>query len=90
MTFDALLSQAAQRLTQAGSPTPRLDAEVLMGCAAQCSRTWLYTLGDRECPTWERARFEALVAARARGSRWRTSLVSGNSGGCGWRRRPIR
>ncbi|WP_394424287.1 peptide chain release factor N(5)-glutamine methyltransferase [Vreelandella stevensii] len=67
MTFDALLSQAAQRLTQAGSPTPRLDAEVLMGCAAQCSRTWLYTWGDRECPTWERARFEALVAARAQG-----------------------
>ncbi|PJX13286.1 peptide chain release factor N(5)-glutamine methyltransferase [Halomonas sp. 141] len=67
MTFDALLSQAAQRLTQAGSPTPRLDAEVLLGCAAQCSRTWLYTWGDRECPTWERARFEALVAARAQG-----------------------
>ncbi|MDM7481895.1 MAG: peptide chain release factor N(5)-glutamine methyltransferase [Halomonas sp.] len=67
MTFDALLSQAAQRLAQAGSPTPRLDAEVLLGCAAQCSRTWLYTWGDRECPTWERARFEALVAARAQG-----------------------
>jgi len=35
--------------------------------AASRSRTWLYTWGDSECPTWEHARFDALVAARAQG-----------------------
>ncbi|UXZ53047.1 peptide chain release factor N(5)-glutamine methyltransferase [Halomonas sp. 7T] len=67
MTFDALLNNAAQRLQLAGSPSPRLDAEVLMEFATGHSRTWLYTWGDRECPTWEHARFEALIAARAQG-----------------------
>lgn len=67
MTFDALLSNAAQRLQLAGSPSPRLDAEVLMEFATGHSRTWLYTWGDRECPNWEHARFEALIAARAQG-----------------------
>ena len=67
MTFDALLNSAAQRLQLAGSPSPRIDAEVLMEFAAGRSRTWLYTWGDSECPTWEHARFDALVAARAQG-----------------------
>ncbi|WP_404377211.1 peptide chain release factor N(5)-glutamine methyltransferase [Vreelandella aquamarina] len=67
MTFDALLNSAAQRLQDAGSPSPRIDAEVLMAFVAGRSRTWLYTWGDRECPPWEHARFDALVAARAQG-----------------------
>ncbi len=67
MTFDALLNSAAQRLQRAGSPSPRIDAEVLMAFATGRSRTWLYTWGDGECPTWEHARFDALVAARALG-----------------------
>ena len=67
MTFDALLKSAALRLQRAGSPSPRIDAEVLMAFAASRSRTWLYTWGDSECPTWEHARFDALVAARAQG-----------------------
>ena len=67
MTFDALLKSAAQRLQLAGSPSPRVDAEVLMEFATGRSRTWLYTWGDSECPTWEHARFDALIAARAQG-----------------------
>lgn len=67
MTFDALLQQAAQRLHTAGSPSPRIDAEVLLGHVTGRDRTWLYTWGDRECPLWEHARFDALVAARAQG-----------------------
>nr|WP_289123740.1 peptide chain release factor N(5)-glutamine methyltransferase [uncultured Halomonas sp.] len=67
MTFDALLKNAAQRLQLAGSPSPRVDAEVLMEFATGRSRTWLYTWGDSECPTWEHARFDALIAARAQG-----------------------
>ena len=67
MTFDTLLKNAAQRLQLAGSPSPRVDAEVLMEFATGRSRTWLYTWGDSECPTWEHARFDALIAARAQG-----------------------
>ncbi|WP_252109132.1 MULTISPECIES: peptide chain release factor N(5)-glutamine methyltransferase [unclassified Halomonas] len=67
MTFDALLSAAAKRLADAGSPSPRRDAELLMMHAADCELTWLYTWSDRHCEPWPRARFEALVAARAQG-----------------------
>ncbi|MGM0702611.1 MAG: peptide chain release factor N(5)-glutamine methyltransferase [Pseudomonadota bacterium] len=65
MHLDRLLRRAIRRLT--GSPTPRLDAEVLLCHALGCTRTWLYTWGDREATTLVRARFEALVAARAAG-----------------------
>lgn len=67
MTFDALLQAAAIRLKAAGSTSPRLDAEVLLGHVIARDRTWLYTWGDRDCPSWEHARFDALVAARAQG-----------------------
>lgn len=67
MILDHLLARAAVRLAAAGSPSARLDAEVLLCHALGVDRTWLYTWGDREAPTVERARFEALVAARAQG-----------------------
>ncbi|MCK0714284.1 peptide chain release factor N(5)-glutamine methyltransferase [Chromohalobacter sarecensis] len=67
MTYDTLLARAARRLQAAGSDSPRLDAEVLMMHAASVTRTWLYTWGDRELVGVPRARFEALVAARALG-----------------------
>ncbi|TLF47334.1 peptide chain release factor N(5)-glutamine methyltransferase [Halomonas urmiana] len=67
MILDHLLARAAARLAAAGSPSARLDAEVLLCHALGVDRTWLYTWGDREAPTVERARFEALVAARAQG-----------------------
>ncbi|KXS38765.1 peptide chain release factor N(5)-glutamine methyltransferase [Modicisalibacter tunisiensis] len=64
MRIDRLLAAATTRLTAAGSPTPRLDAEVLLAHVLGRDRTWLYTWGDRELDGFERARFEALVAAR--------------------------
>ncbi|WP_447528237.1 peptide chain release factor N(5)-glutamine methyltransferase [Vreelandella sp. TE19] len=67
MTFDALLGAAARRLAAAGSGSPRLDADVLMIHATGQSRTWLYTWGDKTCPPWQHARFDALIAARAQG-----------------------
>ncbi|MDI5922089.1 peptide chain release factor N(5)-glutamine methyltransferase [Halomonas sp. LR5S13] len=67
MTLDALLARAARRLVDAGSPSARLDAEVLLCHALGVDRTWLYTWGDGEAPLFERARFEALLAARAAG-----------------------
>ncbi|WKD29643.1 peptide chain release factor N(5)-glutamine methyltransferase [Halomonas sp. KG2] len=68
VTFDALLRRAATRLQALGSPSPRIDAEVLLSHATGHDRTWLYTWGDRQCPLWEQARFDALVAARAQGA----------------------
>ncbi|MCE9664442.1 peptide chain release factor N(5)-glutamine methyltransferase [Halomonas sp. M5N1S17] len=67
MNIDSLLGRAAARLSEAGSTSPRLDAEVLLGHVLGVDRTWLYTWGDRAAPVYERARFEALVAARAEG-----------------------
>ncbi len=66
-TFDALLQSATARLQWAGSPTARIDAEALLSHATGHDRTWLYTWGDRRCPVWEQARFDALIAARAQG-----------------------
>lgn len=68
MSFDALLKQATQRLQAAGSASPRIDAEVLLSHVLGRNRTWLYTWGDKACPLWEQARFDALVAARAQGT----------------------
>ncbi|WP_277950349.1 peptide chain release factor N(5)-glutamine methyltransferase [Halomonas sp. YLGW01] len=67
MRLDVLLVRAAQRLQAAGSPSPRLDAEVLLCHVLDVDRAWLFTWGDRESEPLVRARFEALVAARAQG-----------------------
>lgn len=67
MRLDLLLARAAERLKAAASPSPRLDAEVLMCHVLGVSRAWLYTWGDRDAEPLVRARFEALIAARAQG-----------------------
>jgi release factor glutamine methyltransferase len=67
MRLDRLLSRAVERLEAAGSPSPRLDAEVLLCHVLGVDLAWLYTWGDRESPVLERARYEALIAARAVG-----------------------
>ncbi|MDR5891548.1 peptide chain release factor N(5)-glutamine methyltransferase [Halomonas mongoliensis] len=65
--LDALLVAAAARLAEAGSPTPRLDAEVLLCHLLEVDRTWLYTWGDREADPAMAERFAALVARREAG-----------------------
>ncbi|MWJ27710.1 peptide chain release factor N(5)-glutamine methyltransferase [Halomonas sp. ZH2S] len=67
MTLDTLVMQAAKRLKQAGSSSPRLDADVLLCHVLGRERAWLYTWGDKPCPTWQHARFDALIAARVQG-----------------------
>ncbi len=67
MRVDQLLSEAAARLADAGSPTPRLDAEVVLGHVLGRERSWLYTWNDHCVEGFSRARFAALVAARAAG-----------------------
>ncbi|WP_444988840.1 peptide chain release factor N(5)-glutamine methyltransferase [Halomonas mongoliensis] len=65
--LDTLLVAAAARLAEAGSPTPRLDAEVLLCHLLEVDRTWLYTWGDREADPATAERFAALVARREAG-----------------------
>ncbi|MBB3143197.1 peptide chain release factor N(5)-glutamine methyltransferase [Halomonas organivorans] len=67
MRLDLLLARAAQRLLDAGSPSARLDAEVLLCHVLGVDRTWLYTWGDREADAEAEARFEALLAEREAG-----------------------
>jgi release factor glutamine methyltransferase len=67
MTLDGLLARAAARLLDAGSPSAHRDAEVLLCHVLGVGRAWLYTWGDGRAATLDRARFEALVAARAAG-----------------------
>lgn len=65
--LDALLREATARLGAAGSPSARLDAEVLLCHLLEVNRTWLYTWGDREAGAALLARFDALLARREAG-----------------------
>ncbi|UYG08794.1 peptide chain release factor N(5)-glutamine methyltransferase [Halomonas sp. M4R1S46] len=67
MRLDDLLRDASRRFAAAGSPSARLDAEVLLCHVLGVDRTWLYTWGDRDAEPDAVARFEALVAAREDG-----------------------
>ncbi len=67
VTLDALLAEAAVSLTAAGSPSARLDAEVLLCHVLGVERTWLYTWGDREAGREATVRFRALLARRMAG-----------------------
>lgn len=67
MRLDDLLRNASRRLAAAGSPSARLDAEVLLCHVLGVDRAWLYTWGDRDAEPDAVARFEALVAAREDG-----------------------
>lgn len=67
MRIDILLARMVSRLQEAGSPSPRVDAEALAMHVLGVDRAWLYTWGDRYWAVWQRARFEALVAARCQG-----------------------
>jgi len=65
MTVGAAVRDAARRLRRAGSPTPRLDAEVLLGHVIGRERAWL--LAHPEATVAEAAAFDAVVRRRARG-----------------------
>ncbi|SHF51939.1 [protein release factor]-glutamine N5-methyltransferase [Modicisalibacter ilicicola DSM 19980] len=67
MRIEQLLLQASTCLKDAGSATPRLDAELLLGHVLGRERTWLYTWSDREVAPADRRRFDALLAARVAG-----------------------
>jgi release factor glutamine methyltransferase len=61
----AALRRATERLRASGSPTPRLDGEVLLGHLTGRERSWL--LAHPEAPLDDDTTFEALVDRRAAG-----------------------
>lgn len=67
MRIDSLLAETTQRLQQAGSPSPRRDAEVLLCHVLNVNRAWLYTWGDRLAGDQTLARFATLIAERIEG-----------------------
>lgn len=64
-TVGSAVAEAAARLREAGSPTPRLDAELLVAFVADRDRAWL--LAHPEAELADHHRLDALVARRAEG-----------------------
>ncbi|HEV8603169.1 MAG TPA: peptide chain release factor N(5)-glutamine methyltransferase [Gaiellaceae bacterium] len=66
MTSRELLSSAAEDLSRAGCPSPKVDAEWLMAHVLGATRTELYANGSRTPTREEEQRFRELVERRAR------------------------
>ena len=58
---------AVERLREAGSPTPRLDAEILVAHALERDRAWLLAHLDEPMPARARANFAGWIERRAGG-----------------------
>jgi len=65
-TIDACLRGAAERLRRV-SPTPRLDAEILLARVLNRPRSYLYTWPERALDAPTSARFEGLLRRREAG-----------------------
>ena len=63
----AALAEAIERLRAAGSPTPRLDAEILVSHALERDRAWLLAHLDEPMSTHAGTELEAWVERRAAG-----------------------
>jgi release factor glutamine methyltransferase len=64
-TVGRAIADVTQRLRAAGSPTPRLDAELLVAFVTERDRAWL--LAHAEALVAEASELEALVERRAKG-----------------------
>ena len=72
-TIGKLLKWTQDYLSERGSDSARLDAEVLLAHARKCQRIELYTAFDEVASETLRNEFRALVKERAAGNRWPTS-----------------
>jgi release factor glutamine methyltransferase len=61
------LTWTAQAFRERGIPSPRLEAELLLGRATGLERVQLYTMYDRPLTPEERETFRALIKRRAAG-----------------------
>uniref|UniRef100_A0A7C2HUN4 Release factor glutamine methyltransferase n=1 Tax=Ammonifex degensii TaxID=42838 RepID=A0A7C2HUN4_9THEO len=67
MRVEELLKKETATLRAAGIPSPRVDAEVLLGFVLGCDRLVLYWEPRREVAAGKATRFKELVARRAAG-----------------------
>lgn len=67
-TVGKLLKWTTDYLAKHGSPSPRLDAEVLLAHTRNCPRIALYTTFDESPPEAQKAAFRDLVKQRAAGA----------------------
>jgi len=61
------LNEAVARLTASSVPSPRMNAELLLMFTLGCDRAYLYAHPERQLAPDERARYDAVLAERARG-----------------------
>ncbi len=66
-TILRLLQWTTEHLKKTGSPSPRLDAEVLLAHARSCERIELYTAFAEEPDETVKAKFREIVKRRAQG-----------------------
>ena len=66
-TIGAALAEAVERLRASGSPSPRLDAEVLLAHVADRDRSWLLAHGDAPLDDVVDRAFRAAVRRRMTG-----------------------
>jgi release factor glutamine methyltransferase len=66
-TVGTLLREAGQKLTEAGSETPRLDAELLLGHVLGVGRATLLAEPESQVSQAQSAVFAGLIERRARG-----------------------
>jgi release factor glutamine methyltransferase len=61
------LTAAVSRLTAAGVPSPRLNAELLLMFTLSCDRAYLHAHPERELTADEQSRYDRALAERSRG-----------------------
>jgi len=61
------LNAAVERLTSAGVPSPRMNAELLIMFTLECDRAYLYAHPERELTPDETQRYDEALARRATG-----------------------
>ncbi len=61
------LNAAVERLTSAGVPSPRMNAELLIMFTLDCDRAYLYAHPERELTPDETQRYDEALARRATG-----------------------
>lgn len=66
-TAGSTLVSAVERLREAGSPTPRLDAEILVAHALERDRAWLLAHLDEPMPARAKANLAGWIERRAGG-----------------------
>jgi release factor glutamine methyltransferase len=67
VTLREILTSAVSRLTATNTPSPRMNAELLLMFTLECDRAYLYAHPERELNSAEQARYDEALAERARG-----------------------